>query len=56
MRAEHGNESQEAQTSLKKWLVIGVVSRQQGNSADSSVPLGTLCYLHGFRVLVSSGL
>lgn len=56
MKAEHGDKSQEAQTSLKKWLLIGAVSRQQGNSAVSSVPLGTLCYLHGFHVLVSSGL
>lgn len=48
MRAEHGDNSQEAQTSLNKWLLIGVVSRQQGNAAVSSLPLRTLCYLRVF--------
>lgn len=50
MKAEHGEKSQEAQTSLKKWLLIGVVSRQQGNSAVRSVPsvisMVFMCWCH----------
>lgn len=55
VRAQCSDGSQEAPTSLNRWWPLGVLSRQQGDSAAISVPSGALCYLRSSHVPLSSG-